>query len=190
MDAAKRYFTGTAVRGYTAAIQSFGLLEQVRKRLPPDTLALVDKPPLATTWIEGRHIDLVLEAVRDLAGEQKVVDVAYRYFSTSLKTILGSLLKATMSLFGASPVVLLSRFDAITGVVLKGVHGICETGGERSLTLTIETVEKASSAWFASQQAVLLYACELCNTAGRLTSFRVEPGGRRAIYKLSWEPKR
>lgn len=76
MDAGKRYFTGTAVRGYTAAIQSFGLLEEVRKRLPPDTLALVEKPPLATTWVEGRHIDLLLEAVRDLAGEQEVVDVA------------------------------------------------------------------------------------------------------------------
>jgi hypothetical protein len=63
---------------------------QVVAALPPETQALVHKPPLTTTWVPTRNFAAVIEtAGRELfaSDETKIVDWARRAVASDLRTV-------------------------------------------------------------------------------------------------------
>jgi hypothetical protein len=89
----ERQFSGAVLRADVAWLEKNGLKQAVRERVPADTQALLDKPPLPISWVSGRHVDALLEAVVAAAGEDKGIQLGEETTRSSLGPLVRPLLR-------------------------------------------------------------------------------------------------
>src|SRR2546423_11475947 len=127
--AEERLLSGAVLRADIAWLEKTGLEVAVRDRLPPDTQALLDNPPLPISWVPARHVDALLDAVLQIGGEDKLLKLGEETTRSSFGPVLRPLLRTLVSLFGASPGALFNRIDSTLGVFLKGASFTSEPRG-------------------------------------------------------------
>jgi hypothetical protein len=184
--AEERQFSGAVLRADVAWLEKQGLKAAVRERLPPDTQALLDKPPLLITWLAARHIDALLDAVLQIGGEEKLVQLGEETTRASFGPVLRPLLRTLVSLFGASPAALFSKIDSTLPVFVRGASFTYEPGGDREGVLHLRTVDRPPPAWLLQWKGTLRFTFEVANAKGSVTSCVPDPDGRGAVYAVSW----
>ena len=182
----ERQFSGAVLRADVAWLEKNGLKEAVRERVPADTQALLDKPPLPISWVSGRHVDAVLEAVVAAAGEEKVIQLGEETTRNSLGPVVRPLLKTLVSLFGASPASLFSRLDSVLPVFSRGSTFTYEASGEREGVLRLRIVDSAPRAWFVQWRGTLSFGFEVAGVKGSIASCDIDPDAKGAVYRVAW----
>ncbi len=186
MIESKRLMTGAVIRADKEWLAKNGLADQVRARLPPDSAALLDKPPLPITWIPARHVDDLLEAVLAIAGEEKLLQLAEEVTRSSFGPVVRPLLRTLMSLFGASPGSLLGKLDTVLPVFLRGASFTYEPQGEKQGTLRLRTVDQPARAWLLQWRGTLRFGFEIAKVTGSIDSCIVDADGKGASYSVRW----
>jgi hypothetical protein len=182
----ERQLSGAVLRADVAWLEKQGLKAAVRARLPPDTQALLDKPPLLISWVAARHIDALLDAVLQIGGEEKLVQLGEETTRASFGPVLRPLLRTLVSLFGASPAALFGRIDSTLPVFVKGASFTYEPGGDRDGFLHLRTVDRPPAAWLLQWKGTLRFTFEVANAQGSINSCVPDPDGRGAVYAVSW----
>jgi len=184
--AEERLLSGAVLRADIAWLEKNGLEVAVRDRLPPDTQALLDHPPLPMSWVPARHIDALLDAVLQIGGEDKLLQLGEETTQASFGPVLRPLLRTLVSLFGASPAALFSRIDSALAVFLKGASFTYEARGDREGVLHLRTVDRPLLAFHLQWKGTLRFTFDVANAKGAVNSCVVDPDGRGAVYSVSW----
>ncbi len=178
--------TGAVIRADKAWLEKAGLLEEVRKRMPAESAKLLEKPPLPISWVSGRHVDAILEAVLALGGEERLLQLAEEVARASFGPVLRPLLKTLTSLFGASPASLFGRLDAVLPVFVRGASFGYEAKGEREGLLKLRAVDKPARAWLLQWKGTLRFGFEVAQVAGSIDSCTLDADGQGASYRVTW----
>ncbi|HEY6912164.1 MAG TPA: hypothetical protein VI356_22485 [Myxococcales bacterium] len=182
----ERQFSGAVLRADVAWLEKNGLKEAVRERVPAETRALLDKPPLPISWVSGRHVDAVLEAVMAAAGEDKVIQLGAETTRNSFGPVVRPLLKTLVTLFGASPAALFSRLDTVLPVFSRGSTFTYEPSGEREGLLRLRIVDRAPRAWFVQWRGTLAFGFEVAGVNGSIASCDIDARANGAVYRVAW----
>ena len=128
---------GSVLRGITRAVAEADLLEAVRAAVSDDVKLLIDDPPLSVRWISHGAMEEIAVAAAGLVGLRQWGDIAYAAARDSILPILRGPCESFLRLFGATPVTLLTRMDAITALSVRGLHWRFAPSSERDGDLTI-----------------------------------------------------
>jgi hypothetical protein len=182
----ERQFTGSILRTNLEWVTKAGLAPAVRARVPEETRALFDHPPLPSSWISARHIDALLEALFAVGGEEKVLQLAEETTRASFGPVLLPLLKTFVVLFGTSPATMFSRLDSTVAVYMKGASFTFEEAGENGGVLRLRAVDQPARAWFLQWKGRLRFAFEMARVSGSIDSCDVDTDGKGAAYRVTW----
>jgi len=182
----ERQLSGAVLRADIAWLDKNGLKAAVRERLPPETQALLDRPPLPISWVSARHVDALLDAVLQIAGEEKLLKLGEETTRSSFGPVLRPLLRTLVSLFGASPAALFSRIDSTLAVFLRGASFSYEPRGEKEGVLHLRTVDRPLPAFHLQWKGTLRFTFEVANAKGAISSCVIDPDGQGAVYAVSW----
>ncbi len=119
-EAESREFSGTIVRGTIEWIEKAGLTERVRKEVPADTAALIQRPPLSISWVDARHMDQLLGALERVAGTEVVVTYGLEATRRSFGPVLSPMLRGMVGMFGATPASIFGHLDRIASLMIRG----------------------------------------------------------------------
>jgi hypothetical protein len=182
----ERQFTGSILRTNVAWLAKSGLEAAVRARVPEETRALFDKPPLPSSWVSARHIDALLEGLFAVGGEEALLRLAEDTTRASFGPVVLPLLKTLVALFGASPASMFSRLDSTVSVYMKGASFTYEETGEREGLLRLRTVDQPPRAWFLQWKGRLRFGFEVARVQGSIASCDVDADGKGAVYRVRW----
>lgn len=182
----ERQFSGSVLRADVAWLEKNGLKQAVRERVPAETQALLDKPPLPISWVSGRHVDALLEAVMAAAGEEKVIQLGEETTRNSFGPLVRPLLKTLVTLFGASPAALFSRLDTVLPVFSRGSTFTWEPSGEHEGVLRLRIVDRAPRAWFVQWRGTLRFGFEVAGVTGSIASCDIDADAKGAVYRVAW----
>jgi hypothetical protein len=181
----ERQISGSVLRADIAWMEKNNLKAQVRERLPPETQAVFDKPPMAVTFVSARHLDAMHDALLAVGGEQKLLQLGQEA-ARGHGTLLGPLLKTVLSLFGTSPAALFSRMDTFLGNFVRGSSFSWQPTGERSGVLTMSNDDPAPAAWYTRWKGPVLFGFEVASAKGTIDACEIAPDGKSAAYRVSW----
>jgi hypothetical protein len=181
----ERQISGAVLRADSAWLEKNGLMAQVRERLAPETQALLDKPPMAVTWVTAHHLDALHEALLAVGGEHMLVQLGQEAAKTH-GVLLERLLKTVSSLFGASPAALFSHMDSFMETYIKGTSFNWEPTGERAGVLRISNVEPAPLTWYLRLKGPVLSVFNAVSAKGTIDACDIDPDGKSAAYRVSW----
>lgn len=175
-------------RGYVAAIERAGILDDVRERVSERTRALIDRPPLVSTWLSHEPTDELLIAVDRLRGPLTVRrisrDAALNGLAPAVRLIIESVLRA----LGASPASLFSRLPQITSSTARGSEWSWEAKTPSSGTITVRFPARRDipACVFESVGGSLESIFDLCRTDGKVAPAEVLPEKNAARFRVRW----
>lgn len=158
--------------------------ERLAAALPPQTRAVVDKPPMAMSWIPQEHFDALLTATWDLAvakNEEAMVDLSRRQMVHDMSTIY----KVLMHL--ASVDAVLKKSATIYSTYSQNGRMVSRSLEPKHAEIAMEDVESGTPAYFAYLRGAIIGVLEAAGTK----SFKVvmKSGGgssHGAIYDITW----
>jgi hypothetical protein len=176
----------TVLRAYAGYLQKAGLLAEARATLSPEAVALLEHPPLPSSWVDGDPLSELLGLV---AKRQGVAGV-HRMSEQSLREMLPiymPALKGALRLSGVSPATLLAHLNTLTRSSIDGCEYRYEKTGARSCTMTIYYPNAKSISLYSFQSSVATFKIiiDLCGAKGRVGEPRVV-NHNTATYEIEW----
>ena len=176
----------TTFRSYVAILAGDGKRAAVMANVPPDTAALMRDPPLAGSWMDGRHVHDVLVAVDQIGGTGAVRDLARRATEDARRPYM-SIVEGVLKLFGTSPATLFKRMNTLVSSILEGVDFRYTPSGDRGgvMDVTWSVDYMMPMCEFASLMPTFQALLESCGAKGSVgMPERVAPS--RARYRIQW----
>ncbi len=180
---------GSIFRGYLDALTNVGLLDEVKRRVPPATQALIEQPPLVSSWIDSAHNDALVEVYVALRGDEACADLGYFIITKSISAIVRPVLSGIVSILGASPHAVLSRVDMVASNHMRPLSFTYARLGDRSCELTMKVVDPLPAAGFPVWRGVLRYVFDICKVSGTIAPPRVADDRRSARFFAEWQAK-
>ncbi|MEI8255073.1 MAG: hypothetical protein WCJ30_05310 [Deltaproteobacteria bacterium] len=181
---------GTVMRGRAAALREQGWLVKVEKHLDPATLAMVNEPPVTSTWIEGARVAEIDDVVRDVLGDRVLEELAAMTVRRSIGPLLRAAVEGTLRLFGTSPATLFARLDRLSASTVRGMSFSWETAGARggSMTVTYPGSADVPLSTFISIRAGFEGVFDMCGAKGtsRLAVRSEAPPRNSGRFDISW----
>ena len=181
-----RQVTGSLFRGYVDVLKKQGRLAEVRTRLSPGVVALIDKPPFPLRWIDANAIDEIAAVLYGLHGPEVVRAFHCQVVRDSLGPLLRPLISTLTAMFGASPDTLLSRFDAFAPSVIKGSKFQWTTTGPTSGQLTLSHDSRLSLGSWAGWEGTVLFTLDITGTEGTVSPTRISADGCIGVIDIDW----
>lgn len=125
------------LRGFVAALEREGMLQEVRARVSPEARAYIDSPPPASTWMPSWPTEQIAEAVTEMAGLARWRHIAYLATRDGVVPLLRAAIEGFMRLFGAKPSSVLSRMQQITQSSTKGIEYQYASTGESACEMIV-----------------------------------------------------
>ncbi len=182
-----RQYAGTLVRSYASALQRKGWFDEVRARVPPETVKVLDKPPLPLAWVDGSIIEAIASAVVALRGRDGLRELLHDAMEHSMGPLLRPLVTGTLALFGGGPETLFARLDMLAATLSKGAKFAWAATGPKSGTIEIVHEEATSDPIYAAWEGALLFVFDVTRVKGTLSPARLVEGGRKARIDTSWQ---
>jgi hypothetical protein len=176
----------TVLRAYTGYLQKEGLLADARASLSPHVLALLDHPPLPSSWVDGGPLSELLGFVfkrQGVSGVNRMSEQALR----EMLPIYMPALKAAMRLSGVSPATILAHLDTLTRTSIEGCEYRYEKVAPRSCTMTIHYPNAKLIPLYSFQSSIATFKTifELCGVKGRIGEPQVI-NHNTASYTIEW----
>jgi hypothetical protein len=103
---------GMTIRAYLHYVARQERRQEIMAWLPADTVALIENPPLPTTWLEWRHLEDIVVAVEKVQGMDGVRYMSERTIEESRRPYVRAL-EGLIRLFGTSPATIYKRMNDI-----------------------------------------------------------------------------
>jgi hypothetical protein len=155
--------------------------------LPPESRALVERPPLPVTWLPAATTTAIIDKASEMlfGGDvDKQIEVARQQLRNDLSTIYRVFIKV------ASPKYVASRAAAIYGTYFRNngtMRVIAET--DNSVDIVVEGVRLPSPSQYANFRGSILGALELTRVKNPRVVI-VSGGGATetsCLYRASWD---
>jgi hypothetical protein len=119
------------LRSYSQVLANDGKLAAVLAIVPPGTAAVIQSPPLASSWIDFDHIIQLTVAIETLGGMMAVRDFTKKATAAARKPYMG-MVEGVLKLFGTSPATLLKRMNDMVKSNIENIDYSYTATGERS----------------------------------------------------------
>lgn len=175
-------------QGYVAALRRVGLLDDVRARVSERTRALIDRPPLVTTWISHEPTDDLLVAVHALRGTPMVRRISRDAALNGIAPAVRSIIEKTLRLVGASPASLLSRLQTLTSSAARGSQWAWEPKSPTSGMMTVRFPARSGipDCVFEGIGGSLEAVFDLAGVEGKVSTPEALPGRDGARFFVKW----
>lgn len=183
----ERIGSGTLIRGYIQAIRHIGKLEEVRARVPPECVRLIDDPPFPIRWIPGPLHDAVLEAVNQVVGDEGSRLVGYDTARNACGKVVEGMMKTLVALSGGAPSGLFTKLDRVVAPLIKGYHFEYRHIDDFSGELELRVVDTMPRSTYVLWEGALRYPLTLARVEGRISPCTPSADGSSALYRLSWK---
>jgi hypothetical protein len=161
-------------------------LDAVKALVPPDTAALLVRPPLETTWIDFQHNVRIIEAIEKLAGTIAVRDFSRKMTDKARKPYL-RIVEGLLRMFGTSPATLFKRVDDIARGFVTNHHFKYAPINERSGMMEIfyDVDYPIPDCIFVSSMPSFETLLNMCGVKGMVYSPE-RLGPQRARFRIEW----
>ncbi len=88
-----RVTNGHLVRGLLAELKSRDLFDAVRAGVSPEAQVMMDDPPLHIVWVPSQRCEELFERLGEVAGREKVQEIAYACVQNTTGPLLTPLIK-------------------------------------------------------------------------------------------------
>jgi hypothetical protein len=176
----------TVLRAYASYLQKEGLLAEARASLSPQTVALLDHPPLPSSWVDGGPLAELLGLVSKRQGVTGVNRMSEQALREMLPIYMPAL-KGALRLSGVSPATILAHLDTLTRSSIEGCKYRYEKTAARSCTITIHYPNAKLIPLYSFQSSIATFKTifELCGVKGRIGEPQVV-NHNTASYHIEW----
>jgi len=176
---------GSAFRGYVTQIEKLGALAEVRARVPPETLAALETPPLPSVWIDAIIVEDLIGALEAARGLDAVRAVTKNGQQGTMLPVVRPILTGLLRLFGATPATLLARFPDFTRTVQRGIQFRWESESPRAgrLVVTFGRPHVPRHAFIGMESACWLIL-DLCGLKGTVAPTEISSDGTSTSGKV------
>lgn len=180
--------SGASVDSYRQALEHLGIWQDFKPKLAPETVALLEHPPLAVTFIDSKHIEPVVQALEQHYGAAMCEKFGRAVIEGGLMGILKPMIRATLGLLGSDPKSLLSRMNLFTSTSVKGVTTTYTSTGDRSGTLVVTFARPTLRANLLVWKGTMDVLFELCSAKGQVSEPVQSEDLTSASFSLTWVP--
>ena len=157
---------------------------RIVQALPPETRVLVDKPPMAMTWIDRSHFDSLMELVWRVAVAENgdaMTDLSRRQMRRDMNTIYKVLMHV------ASTHSVLKKASTIFSTYTKVGRMSSKELDRLNAEIIIDELVGATSAWWAFYRGAIWGVLDAAGTTGSKVVIK-EGGGtnQRTVYDVTW----
>jgi hypothetical protein len=112
---------GEAEEGGGQSAGATSVREQVRARVSPQTLALMDNPPSSLAWMDSTPIDELEAAVGEVLGDEALLDFGAKVSRLFGLGMMQPVIRAAFLLFGQSPAAVFANLDRFFTLATRGL---------------------------------------------------------------------
>ncbi len=186
-EASKRETRGSIVRGTLAELKDRQLFDAVRARASPDVQKLMDDPPGSLDWIPSSLWESIVIHVGQIAGRETVREISYSLSRISGSVLIGPVIRATVRVFGASPLSVLQRVNTIIFLQHRGLEVAYEPETERSGFVVLHYPEPASEFLFAGWEGAYMLGKDVTGQPHfEVERFEIFDGGKAGRVHIRW----
>lgn len=173
---------------YIDAIGRAGLLDHVTAAVPPEVRRLIQRPPLATAWLEVSLLDALLDAVWQLGGQDALDRVVEDFAINSIHQHLGALFRLELMMGYTLPDTFLPRANDIVRVVMVGTHMAFESTGPTAGRFIVTYDEPVSPVRLRGWRGVLRTLLDSLEADTTIGPAQLAPTCDRVAFDLEWVP--
>ncbi len=182
----KERINGALFRAYLSGIEAMGLRPEVRSRVSPSVLALMERPPLPSAWLPGHELTELFSAVLHAQGLQGVRQLGYEATRRATLPLLKPDIDSVLSLHGRGPEVLLRHFDRLVQPFFRGMRFTWRPESPRSGTVEVRSTYEMTPTIAAAWEGSLLCCFEACGVQGSVAPSVLGTSGHVGTMKVSW----
>jgi len=173
-------------RSYVNVLVDDGKAQAVMALVPPETAAVMSNPPLASSWVDFRHIVHLTEAVHRLGGMAGVRELTRKATAQARKPHM-RLVEGVLKLFGTSPATLLKRMNDFVRTTIEGLEYRYTPNGERAgiMEMVYSLDYEVPTSVFVGAAPALQTILDACGVKGIIG----EPerlGPNRVRFTIQW----
>lgn len=186
-DGANYKVKGSVFRAYVGWLERSGSLSSITPRLTPETVRLVQRPPLASSWMDSAPLDEIVERIEETGGIALVRRAAVDVLRDQLGPLLTPTVRNIMRLIGGTPPTLYSRWDDLIRTVMLDVEFEWRATSEYAGVLRMRYLRGRNvpmRAWH-STTAGLEHVLTLCGKKG-VVSDPIRLDEQTAEFEIKW----
>ncbi len=178
---------GATLRAYLRVLERDRSFAAVRAKVSPESRALFDAPPPASSWMDASTLEEIMDAVYATGGDAAVRQLSHAAQET-LIPLLSPLIEGALRLFGASPATLFARLGLLTRTSLRGVDFKWTPKGPHHGDVEVHFVERQAvpRRAFVSFAASFELVLKLCSKTGTVSGPEAIGKGSGARFAVSW----
>jgi hypothetical protein len=175
------------LRAYVEWLTKERLVDEVARRVPPATAALMRSPPLAGTWIDRKDVAPIVVAVDQIAGTSGVRRMSTTALRGGIAARLRPALTRILAFLGTSPATLYKRMDDVLRTTIEGIHSQYTETSERSGVVEVryDLNEEVPLCSFIALMASLEAALDFCEVKG-VVGEPERTGPASVRFKIRW----
>ena len=112
---------GSFLRGILNFVEKKHLGSQVRARVSPETIKLMDHPPFVFRWVGSTPIDEIEAALQVIGGPELCHDLGLDLSSAIGGSIVQPVLRVAFFLFGETPEAVFAHLDRFFSLPIRGI---------------------------------------------------------------------
>lgn len=174
-------------RAYVAWLERESRLEAVVARLSPQTAHLVERPPLASTWMHSGPLDEIVEQIEAVAGLDGVKRASESILREQMVPLLLPMVRNILRIIGATPATIYRHWDDLIRTTMRDVtwswSPTSDTAGV--LTVTYDKAVKVHLRTYLSVLAALEQALLVAGAKG-VVSDPTPVGDNTARFEIRW----
>jgi hypothetical protein len=170
-------------------LEQRGALDAVLRRVTPETRALLENPPVRTSWLPCEVFEDAYQAIAGLHGIEAVREMGHEATRDSLAgTVLKPFIQA-MSVMGSTPASFFSHLNLSIRASMRGVTTEYRPTGETSGVVVARYAAPLPPMVQQASLGSLRYVFELARVTGTTTLLGVEDERRLARIGVSWQAR-
>jgi hypothetical protein len=183
----RQSFKGGLLRGYAKWLRDNGQLDGVLAKAPNEVRAALLDPPLVSEWVPGHVQNAALEAVVAHGGEAMVRAMIRGSVRTGVLKFIEPLIQGYVRMFGRTPDIVLSRFEALAKTTVRGLVFRYEPidGRSGALVTTSDNAPLGPYSPLAWATAIEVL-CELIGFDKTKVTYEMTPDRMRSRVLVRW----
>lgn len=178
----------TMFLGLRSVVEREGRLSEVHAAASDVVRSLLDRPPLASEWVNGDDMHGFLVALAAVEGLDGVQRASRRAVVESVTPLLRSYAGPMLRLFGASPHTLLSRLNDVMKITNRGIDGAYRRSDDHCAFVSFCHPSAAAmhEAMFASWRGSLEAVLDFCDVKGTVGPAVINSARNGAEFEVRW----
>ena len=118
-------------RSFVTAVEKHGKRDAVLTRVPRDTAALIESPPLPGSWMDLWTVWHIIQALEEIGGMPLVREVSRQATDDARRPYM-RIVDSVLKMFGTSPATLFKRMNSLVTSFIQGVDYAYSVRDDRS----------------------------------------------------------